>query len=41
MVSGFKNPASFPRHALDGAGWILVASGLVHVAVWQIGRAHV
>lgn len=26
--------SSFPRRALDGAGWILVASGLVHVVVW-------
>ena len=27
---------SFPRAALDGAGWILVASGLLHVVVWAV-----
>lgn len=28
--------SSFPRRALDGAGWILVASGLLHVGVWAV-----
>lgn len=28
--------SSLPRRALDGVGWILVASGLVHACVWGV-----